>query len=113
MTIFQRIYLLILGILVSIVSIALLAQEKPARPMRSWQLGWLPLVDRTHEGEFRVDVFDTEGVCLYIVSGQRFKEEARGTSGVSDAISDALALSQAVAMTAVSKKDLPPGTGCQ
>lgn len=86
-------------------------QEAPARPMRQWQLGWAKGVltserDDDRARVTRVDVFDTEGVCLYVA------QSAHATDvGFSDgrAISEGLS----VAITAVPKTQLPKGVGCQ
>lgn len=69
------------------------AQEKSARPTRAWQVWTIPEVGAYDE--VRVDVVDTEGVCLYI---------ERTYPG---------AHSKPSAITAVPKTQLPQGVGCQ
>jgi hypothetical protein len=98
--------LLLLALILGFFVRDIVGQEKPVRPMRQWQLGWVRLPERNHEFEAKIDVFDTEGVCLYVASTQR--EDDRGFGDTSR-----LGLSQSVAITAVSKADLPVGTGCQ
>jgi hypothetical protein len=85
------------------------AQEAPARPMKSWQLGWLPGIDNADtenmDRRFRVDVYDTEGVCLYVVSGYQRTEPIR--------LDVPIALGMTSAIAAVPKTQLPKGAGCQ
>ena len=66
------------------------AQEKPVRETRTWQVVTLPSMGWGTAGEVRVDVIDTEGVCLYV-------SRYGGKSGIA----------------AVPKTQLPKGAGCQ
>jgi hypothetical protein len=63
-------------------------QEKPVRETRMWKIA-----DNVNGA--RVAVIDTEGVCLYVVTGEVY---AQGT---------------VPAVAAVPKTQLPKGTGCQ
>lgn len=68
------------------------AQEKPARPTRQWLASEITYRD----GSFsRVDVIDTEGVCLYV------------------AVRGSFVVPNNIAITAVPKTQLPAGVGCQ
>ena len=73
-----------------IVNVYVKAQEKPVRETRQWEVATLPIVDWKY-GPVRVDVIDTEGVCLYVTR----------LAGKSSAIA------------AVPKTQLPKGAGCQ
>lgn len=96
--------MMIAGLLAIGWTVRAIAQEAPARPLRVWQMGWVPLARQGEQmQQLRVDVFDTEGVCLYVVTGQ----------GYDSGIQGALAMSQAAAIAAVPKTQLPKGTGCQ
>ena len=78
----------------AMLGVAAARQEKPARETRTWRAFELP----SGRAGFRadVDVIDTEGVCLYVLRGES------GRMGVTP-----------VALAAVPKTQLPPGTGCQ
>lgn len=86
--------LVLVALIASTAAVALFAQEKPAKPTRDWNLGWLPRIITPGilpiVQEVRIHVFDTEGVCLYVAR-----------------------VANNVALTSVSKKDLPSGAKCQ
>jgi hypothetical protein len=92
---------LIVGVIVGLVARKVTAQEKPAREMRQWQVGYLPPgEDDKEEAQrrvpaTRVDVFDTEGVCLYVTRIYMASQDWQ------------------VNTVAVPKTQLPKGTGCQ
>lgn len=67
-------------------------QEKPARPTRTWRAFELPPIEWRMNRVY-VDVIDTEGVCLYVTRSDNAANQ--------------------VALAAVPKSQLPPGTGCQ
>jgi len=69
-------------------------QEQPAHQTRTWRAFELPSGHAGYEAD--VDVIDTEGVCLYTIRGRW------GSAGLTP-----------VAIAAVPKTQLPPGTGCQ
>jgi len=95
------VFLATIAATVAILSVWLTAQEKPVRPMRQWELGELPRetepVDWGQQGvpKVRVDVFDTEGVCLYVTRAYLSTRDWQ------------------VNTVAVPKTQLPKGTGCQ
>lgn len=68
-------------------------QEKPVRETRQWHVAMIPGVNDNEYVAVRIDVVDTEGVCLYV--GRTY-----GTV-------------KAPTITAVPKSQLPTGTGCQ
>lgn len=101
--------LLALGAAIVSAAISDAKQERPERPMRQWQLGWVGPAERDGDDaarRVRLDVFDTEGVCLYVVSGYHRYVETNGQD-------DAVAIGLAAAVTAVPKTQLPKGAGCQ
>lgn len=72
------------------------AQEKPVRETRQWHVAMLPFAGTGAGAGYtavRVDVIDTEGVCLYV--GRTY------------------AATKAPTITAVPKTQLPKGAGCQ
>lgn len=99
-----------LGMVFAVLAVvsAVKAQEQPQKPHKQWQLGWVPLGENdAHEYDAKVTVIDTEGVCLYVVTGHREKLHVN----VSHA--DTIALGVTTAITAVPKTQLPKGAGCQ
>lgn len=76
------------------------AQEKPERETRQWHVSMIPFAGGENGGgpggyrAVRVDVIDTEGVCLYVA--RTFVGDGK-----------------APAITAVPKTQLPKGAGCQ
>lgn len=79
-----------LGLGIAVISeYGLKAQEKPVRELRSWQMIQLPPMAFLEPGT-RIDVVDTEGVCIYV---------ARWSNGMQ--------------ISTVPKTQLPKGTGCQ
>lgn len=71
------------------------AQERPERETRTWQALTLP--EANYHADARVDVIDTQGVCLYVV-----RTATWGSSSVPAAM-----------FAAVPKTQLPAGAGCQ
>lgn len=99
----RNVLLMMIGACFGIVALAFVhahAQEKPARPTRQWQLGALPWSYESAEQRWyrdvRLDVFDTEGVCLYV---------ARAADSSSN--------DGTLSVTSVPKTQLPKGAGCQ
>lgn len=89
--------------------------EKPdsGYPTRQWLLGYLPGVDNRltddPDKRFRVDVIDTRGACLYIVTGyHRIDTSATFTT---QSASSSVGLSTAIGV--MPKSQLPKGVGCQ